>query len=446
MTEAQKAALAAEEKAFQDSLIGLDETTKATVIAARNAFTDKLQTVQAEMLTKEEAEPMFTKMLEEYKDLPQALNTVKELLAKHGKTLTAMKSGLTGPSTPETFKQVVSKAIEDHADEIAKSINGNPVKLEFTTDTTNKAVGTVTVASGAAPDGLNALIGIQAAPPSDAAIREDNLMDLVTNLQTNQAAYPYTETLPKDGDFAFQTAEGAAKAQIDFKTETRYATPVTLAAYEVLTNQSVQDIPGLQSIAQNILFKKHGRKKNKAILFGTNASGECKGATLYASAFTAPSALQNVVENPNIMDVINAVITGIYMTHDYVDQLGYKANVCLINPYDFYVEFSAAKDGFGRPLYPTASLFNQVTIGGVTIRPYEDITAGSIFVADMSKYNVSNYVGYTITIGRINDDLIKNQFVMLGESRFHAFVKKLDEKAFVYDTIANIRGQIQKAS
>ena len=60
----------------------------------------------------------------------------------------------------------------------------------------------------------------------------------------------------------------------------------------------------------------------------------------------------------------------------------------------------------------------------------------------MSKYNVTDYVSYTIRIGWINDQLITNEFTMVGESRFHAFVKKLDEQAFIYDDIATIQAAI----
>ena len=74
----------------------------------------------------------------------------------------------------------------------------------------------------------------------------------------------------------------------------------------------------------------------------------------------------------------------------------------------------------------------------------EDIPAGKIFVADMSKYNVSNYVGYTVRIGFINDQFITNKFTIVGESRFHAYVKKLDEQAFIYDDIATIKTAITK--
>ena len=62
----------------------------------------------------------------------------------------------------------------------------------------------------------------------------------------------------------------------------------------------------------------------------------------------------------------------------------------------------------------------------------------------MSKYNTTNYMPYTVKIGWVNDDFIKNQFVILAESRFHAFVKKLDEQAFIYDDIAIIKTAITK--
>jgi hypothetical protein len=122
----------------------------------------------------------------------------------------------------------------------------------------------------------------------------------------------------------------------------------------------------------------------------------------------------------------------------------YMANLVLVNPNDFFINLVAAKDLNGLPLYPMASLFNKVVIGGVTIIPEESITAGKIFVGDMSKYNTTNYVPYTVKIGWVNDDFIKNQFVILAESRFHAFVKKMDEQAFIYDNFATIKTAITK--
>ena len=267
---------------------------------------------------------------------------------------------------------------------------------------------------------------------------------LTTTLPTTQASYAYTESVPKDGNFNF-VAEGTAKPQVDFKFETRYASPVKCAGYIVLTEESVQDIPNLQSIASDYLRKKHDLKRQNGILFGDGISENPKGATLYGRTFVV-GAMAGAITSPNFMDVVNAVITDIYSTHNYTDEMPYMANLVLVNPMDFFTQIVGAKDGFGRQLFPMASLMNKVTIGGVDIIPHYEIPVGKIFVADMSKYNTTNYIGYTIRIGWINDQMITNQFTMVGESRFHAFVKKLDEQAFVYDDIATIKEAIDEVA
>jgi hypothetical protein len=273
-------------------------------------------------------------------------------------------------------------------------------------------------------------------------LREIGIIPFTTNLNTSTSTYAYTETVPKDGNYEF-VAEGGIKPQIDFTWATKYAQPKKIAAWMKLTMESVQDIVGLESIARDFLQKKHNLKKSKAILFGTGLLEEPTGATTYGRLFSA-GALALSLQNPNFMDVINAVITDISTTHNYEDEVPYMANFVAINPVDFFINLVSAKDGDGKPLYPTATLFNMVQIGGVTIWADESIPTGKIFVADMSKYNTTNYMGYNVKVGWINDDFIKNQFVILGESRFHAFVKKLDEQAFVYDDIATIKTAITK--
>ncbi len=305
-----------------------------------------------------------------------------------------------------------------------------------------KAVGDITTANGINTN-PPAITGTQQAPISNVNLRQIPVLALTTNLNTNLAAYPYTEAIPGEGD-ALAVAEGTAKPQIDLDWETNYAKPVKVAAWERLTEEAAEDVEGLESVARDYLFKKHNLKKAKLILFGTGVAPQPKGATLYGRVFSAgPLAL--AVATPNFMDVVNAAITDVATTHNYVDEMAYMPNIVMINPVDFFIQISSAKDTQGHPLYPQASLFNTLVIGNVTIIADESIPVGKIFVADMSKYYTTNYKSYTVKIGWINDDFIKNQFVILGESRFHAFVKKLDEQAFIYDDIATIKTAITKA-
>lgn len=337
----------------------------------------------------------------------------------------------------DAVSKEINKHLADNFEKIKAIHKAGSGVIEFEV----KAVADITTGNGTntAPP---AITGTQMAPLQNVNLRQMSILGLTTSFNTNQAAYAYTEAKPKDGDYAF-VAEGAAKPQIDFNWETNYAKPVKAAAWLRLTEESVQDVKGLESVARNFLFKKHNIRKAKGILFGDGISPNPKGATVYGRVFSAgPLAL--AVDSPNFMDVINAAITDIATTHNYEDETPYYANLVLINPVDFFLQLVSAKDTQGHPLYPMASLFNMVIIGGVTIMPEELIPQGKIFVADMEKYNTTNYMSYVVKIGWINDDFIKNQFVMLGESRFHAFVKKLDEQAFLYDDIATIKTAITK--
>lgn len=421
MTPAERNKYAKEKTAHEK-----DETAKAIKVE-----TDKLSVV-----------------IEEQKTLIEGLKT--EVGEAKEKANQAIEKGAQG-MTIQGIENEVHKFLADNFDEIKNLKQKGHGALEFEVKvvgsmTAGNAIVTAagvtgTVGSATNPDGIPALVGVQLAPPSRVNLRTNLINGQVNNFNTSLAAFPYTESIPKDGDFAFQLTEGAAKEQIDFKIETRYAQPFTLAAWEHLSEQSVQDIPGLQSIATGFLKDKHDIKKQRAILFGDAALVALVGATEYGRAFTA-GTMANTVRFPNFMDVVNAAITDVFVTHNFQDEMPYMPSLVLVNPIDFFTQLVAAKDERGLPLYPNASLFNMVEIGGVTILPEEMIPAGKIFVADMSKYNVSNYLGYRVKIGWINDDFIKNQFVILGESRFHAFVKKLDQIAFIYDDIATIKSAI----
>ena len=369
----------------------------------------------------------------------EALTEKQNAIIKELENATVLMKKLTEGDTTKvaSFKETIYKFVADNAEAIAKAFkSGGAVEMDVT-----KAVGTVEVASATLPVAAPALQGVQVAPPSRANLRSAVINAMVTTIPTTQASYAYTETLPKEGGFDF-VAEKGSKPQIDMKFETYYAKPVKVAAWMKLTEEAITDIPQLQAIAYDFLRQQHDLKREKGILNGDGVSPNPKGATAYGRAFSA-GAMANLVANPNFMDVVNACITDIYTTHNFTDEMPYMANIVLVNPNDFFINLVSAKTLNGEPLYPTASLFNQVTIGGVTIMPHEDITAGKIFVADLSKYNTTNYVGYNVKIGWVNDDFIKNQFVILGESRFHAFVKKLDEQAFIYDDIATIKTAIE---
>ena len=393
----------------------------------------------SEKQDKAQIQVMIDKSLEGLSELATKtqLEDLTSKLEAQGLAIAGLKNK--GVMNIETVTKQVNNFIESNFDKIQqiKSSGQGVISLNI------KAPETITTGSSTLPASVPNLQGVQVAPPTNVNLRTDTILGLTSNISTNQASYAYTETVPKDGDFTF-LGEGEIKPQVDFTIRTEYAKPLKTAAWIKLTDESIRDIPQMQSIANDFLRKKHDRKKSKGILTGDGQGQNPKGAITHGRLF-ASGTMANKVASPNFMDAVNACITDIYTTHNYEDEMNYIANTVLVNPVDFFVNLVSAKDGDGKPLYPTASLFNQVVIGGAVIMPEEDIESGKIFVADMTKYNTTNYVPYSVQIGYVNDDFIKNQFVILGESRFHAFVKRLDEQAFIYDDIATIKTAIAEA-
>lgn len=334
------------------------------------------------------------------------------------------------------FNHQFSDFLDENKDELEKIAKNKSGVIEFVP----KAVGDVTTSSGTDQDTPPVSVSTSL---SNINYRSDNsLIALCNSFNTNSPAFGYTEVIPKDGAYAF-VAEGGSKPEIDWKWENRYAEPLKIAAHEIMTDEAIKDVPRILSVAKDFLKKRHDLFKADGLYFGDGIAPNAKGATVYARTFVA-GAMAIKVTDPVFMDVVNAIITDIYETHNYTDEMSYSPNIVLVNPVDFFLNLVAAKDVNGRPLYPQASLFNSVTLGGVSIRPWTKIPVGKIFVADMGKYNITNYVPYSVRLGWINDQFITNKFTIVGESRFHAFVRNLDEQAFVYDTYATVLAAITK--
>jgi len=391
----------------------------------KKALDSKFEQMQKEL--KEAQDSGATKV--ELEKLIQSLKT-------QGEVLEQIKSDMKEKQI-ETFGIQFGNFLAKNTDKLKELKNSKSGSIEFI----EKAVGDMSTSSGGdgsetPPANMNTTLG-------SFNLRNDNdLLGLMNVSSTGSASLPYSQLEPKDGDYTF-VAEGGTKPQIDFKWQNYYATPKKAAAYEVLSEEVVDDIARMVSVAKEFLRKKHDLFKVNGLYFGDGTGENPKGATVYGRVFSAGDMALKVA-TPSFMDVVNASITDIYTTQNYTDESPYMANVVLVNPNDFFLELVAAKDTNGLPMYPQAGLFNAVSIGGVTIRPWAKIPSGKIFVADMKMYNVANYISYSVRIGWINDQLITNQFTMVGESRFYGFVKKLDEQAFIYDDIATIKAAITK--
>ena len=161
----------------------------------------------------------ITKSINEQKDeTGKSIDEVKAIIEE-------IKRNQMGGITEEAL----IKALKEKHSEIKKvyEAGSGVVEIEF------KAVGSVATTNGTNAN-VPTLQGTQDAPLGNIGLRNIDILGLFSRLSTNQASYAYTEAVPKDGDYGF-VEEGKLKPQVDFKWDTRYATPLKVAAHMVLT-------------------------------------------------------------------------------------------------------------------------------------------------------------------------------------------------------------------
>lgn len=297
-----------------------------------------------------------------------------------------------------------------------------------------KAVGIVTTANGTLPVALPVNYVAQTAGVPNMRLRRPNLLDYVNTYSTNQKSLPYIEAVPGEGEFAI-VAEGGVKPQLDINWVTRWAEPQKFAGWIKVTEEAIEDIPRLRDLIVNYLKDKHDLFKEGVVYTYIAAN---------STAFVTGGPLSGSVKMPTIMDVVNALQLQIINTPNYTDEPDFFGDVVLMNVSDFYKYFGAAKDAFGRPLfengYQGGRTFNY---NGYTFVATTKIPVGSIELMDSTKIDVTTYSPYRVEIGWVDDDFIKNQFVILGESRGHIFIKNHDKRAFVKGSIATIISDLE---
>jgi hypothetical protein len=364
------------------------------------------------------------------------LKQINDVLTGHGLDIEKMKG-------QETHKKGIAEIVkstfarEGLLDEITKIYQAKSGSVDIL-----KTVGNITTGNVTTDTGGSALLDmLNADEIMDIRLRTPFIEEFANVSSTSKPIYAYVDYLPGEGDVDF-IAEGGEKPQLDLDIAVRSEAPVKAAGYEILTEEAVTDIPRMEYNARSLLLKKYLLKRQDGILFGDGTGSNPLGVTNVASAFNPASWVGAKVNNPNLYDVIVALANQIFTTVSYTDDVEYYPNVAFVNPGDFSA-WKLQKDLKENYLFPSIALFNGKDIDGIRVIPKNKIPAGYILMGDFSKLNIIDYIAYSVRIGWINDQFIKNLFTMLGEGRFYVFAKNLDQRAFVYDTIANVIAGIE---
>lgn len=225
-------------------------------------------------------------------------------------------------------------------------------------------------------------------------------------------------------------ARGAVKPLLSFDWTDRTAKYVTLAGIVKMSNQLKNDVPTIIRTATEIVNYDLARKKEYEILFGVDP--DCLGITGKAAAYTA-TAMDLKVKLPNRADALRAAML-------QIATLGYTPNVAVLNSGDVAL-LDIQKDENGN--YISFQINN--VLRQLRIVESIDIPAGSLLVADTTKWNVYTHGGIAVDLFDQNeDDAKKNKFMLRVEQDIYCYVSALHTSSAVYDTFTNVITAITK--
>lgn len=256
---------------------------------------------------------------------------------------------------------------------------------------------------------------IQGAPRQNLLIR-----DLIpTTPVTGQAFTYFKELLHTMG--AGMVAEGAAKPTSNVTFEQITDTIKKIAVWMPVTDEALDDVPQLYSYIQELLRYDLELKREGQILKGDGTGNNLNGIMTQATVF-----------DPNLSKAtdtaIDTVRRAIYQARK---QSKLPADAVVMSDLD-WMNIELQKDGENRYLFAnlqglvTPVLWGRPIVASDSMDEGDGSTTGGEFLTGSFQQGARIYdrMGYTIKVGMINDDFIKNQRAILVEERLGLAVRK----------------------
>jgi len=359
----------------------------------------------------------------------ELLDTVKEQANLIDQVKSMLKNGGGGTGEDHSIKGQL-KAFMESADgksglEALKAKRGG---MTLVIDL--KAATTMTVAANT----------VDATPFGTRIEVESGITDLVRNTPfvadlfnargTNAPTIFWVEKENADGQAQF-IAEGELKPLVDFDFKKVSSNAVKVAAVTKASTEMLDDIDGMAGLIQDEILYQIAIEKDTQLLTGVGTGDNPYGIDYWGGAYVL-TTIQ--CATPNLADCIMAVATQIRNLH-------FNPNIAIVNPIDA-TNLQLSKDSTGQYVIPPFTTANGMTVAGLKVVESPNVAVGSLRVLDTSKINYRPYRTVTITMGWENDDFRKNLVTIIGEERFHFFVKSAHTGCIVDDTIANVTAAI----
>ena len=256
---------------------------------------------------------------------------------------------------------------------------------------------------------------IQGAPRQNLLIR-----DLIPTTPVTGPSFTYfKELLHTLG--AGMVAEGAAKPTSNVTFEQVTDIVKKIAVWMPVTDEALDDVPQLYSYIQELLRYDLELKREGQLLKGDGTGNNLNGIMTQATVFDPD--LSKATDT-----AIDTVRRAIYQARK---QSKLAADAVVMSDLD-WMNIELQKDGENRYLFAnlqglvTPVLWGRPIVASDSMDEGDGSTTGGEFLTGSFQQGARIYdrMGFTIKVGMINDDFIKNQRAILVEERLGLAVRK----------------------
>lgn len=381
---------------------------------------------------------------EEIANLNKQIKKLEDAAKIQGDEIQKLLSGGSGGSKIKSIEEFFTELMPKVTDLRAKGAGIIEIKSEdlrkagvFNFRGGSKAASTTAVGSGTVGGTDGSIVEMSSVPRSPylpgLGGSDLELFDIVRNPnfilnhvdvgRTNQSRLAWVNEVDYQGTPGTNIAESGTKTLTQHKFQVEYSTAKKAAAYIKLTEEFEDDVPGLATAVRRMLQQDVIRSFDDAI----------QTLVIAAARPYEISGLDAKVHFTTLWDAVGAELA-------QVGFYNFVPNTVGLNTVTNW-EMNMDKDADGRYLNPPfANRINALLVEA------NKIAAGYCLAGDLSQYKVDMYKDFVLKVGWINDQLITNEFCVVGELRYHAYISDNRKKAICYNQLAAVQSKITAGS
>ena len=240
------------------------------------------------------------------------------------------------------------------------------------------------------------------------------LLEILPSMPITGKSFDYTVEWASPGggsasafDTAYEVAEGQIKPEARMILDDRTATAVTVANWQKVNKQVLQDAPGLESVIRDRLVYSVLRRVENQVIAG-DGIGENMQGILHTTGIAEVTYDAAKLAADRTLDGITAVLLS-------------EANptAVFLNPADWSAMLQIKATGSGEWMSGGAFISTAQTLWGVPAIPTTALPPGQVLIGDFT-VGASLLIrqGVAVMISdNDQDDMTRNRVTVLGESR-----------------------------